>query len=403
MSRYGEMTTLHMGTKTWVLLNSERVAFEIISKRGKITTERPEMPIASGLVSNQKRTVIRQTKDWQEGRRVMHQLLSGSNLKTYAGMQELESNELLLAYLRHPKQWSSHHFRYATAVLYRVVMGHPLTKSKAELNDYQQVTMEFIQSINRSVIDFFPQLAKLPHILQPWRQYWSNMGAFHRQVFQSWWEPVKTAVDAGTAPPSFVRDVLLHPSTNYTGDNEEALYLATSIMAAGGDNTRMTLNTFIMALISHPAAQHRARAEVDRVCGAAPASRRLPRVADMAAMPYLSACVKEVLRWRPTVPVIPQHTLTEPLEFDGYRFPAGTDFLINALAIARGCERADEFVPERWIDGQGAEGNAIADFWGFGGGRRVCVGYKVAQQALFIAFARLVACFDVAPVGSSLS
>lgn len=391
------MATLHMGTKTWVLLNSDRVAFEIISKRGKITTERPEMPIAGGLVSNNKRTVIRQTKDWQEGRRVMHQLLSGSNLKTYAKMQELESNELLLAYLKHPKQWSSHHFRYATAVLYRVVLGFPLEKSKVELDEYQQVTTEFIQSLNRSIIDFFPQVARLPKIMQPWRKYWSDMGAFHRRVFESWWDPVKAAVDAATAPASFVRDVLLHPSTRYTGDNEEALYLATSVMAAGGDNTRMTLNTLVMALISYPAVLQRARAEIDSVCGYA---KRLPIIDDMPSMSYVSATVKEVLRWRPTVPAIPQHTLTEDLEFEGYHFPAGTDFVINALAIAQNFDRADEFLPERWIDG--TEGNAIAGFWGFGGGRRVCVGYKVAQQALFIAYARLVACFDVVPVRSDL-
>jgi hypothetical protein len=72
MSGYGEMTILHMGAKTWVLLNSDRVAHETISKRGKITAERPEMPIAGCLVSNNKRAVIRQTKEWQEGRRVTH-------------------------------------------------------------------------------------------------------------------------------------------------------------------------------------------------------------------------------------------------------------------------------------------------------------------------------------------
>jgi hypothetical protein len=71
LGEYGEMTTLHMGSRTWVLLNSDRVVSDIILKQGKITTERPYMPIASGLVSNDKRTVIRQTAYWLEGRRVM--------------------------------------------------------------------------------------------------------------------------------------------------------------------------------------------------------------------------------------------------------------------------------------------------------------------------------------------
>ena len=32
---YGEMVTLRMGSKTWVVLNSDRVVSEIIAKRGE--------------------------------------------------------------------------------------------------------------------------------------------------------------------------------------------------------------------------------------------------------------------------------------------------------------------------------------------------------------------------------
>lgn len=54
------MTTLHLGPKTWVLLNSGRAISEIIAKRGAIMSEQP-FPIASGLVSRGKRTVLCQT------------------------------------------------------------------------------------------------------------------------------------------------------------------------------------------------------------------------------------------------------------------------------------------------------------------------------------------------------
>ncbi|KAJ8130295.1 hypothetical protein O1611_g3339 [Lasiodiplodia mahajangana] len=393
---YGEMTTLHMGSKTWIVLNSDRVVSELIAKRGKITNERPYMPVASDLVSNGKRSVIRQEEEWKEGRRVMHQLLSGSNLKVYAGMQELESIDLLRLYLGEPELWFAHNFRYSTSVLYRVVMGFPLSKTKAQLDDYQRVTIEFVTSINRSFVDFFPSFHKLPRFLQPWRQYWVNMGSFHRRVIQEWWGPVKAAINNGSAPPSFVRDVLLHPDIKYTGDDEEAMYLAASVMAAGGDNTRMTINTFVMAMISRPEAQRRAQEEVDRVCTDGK-SLRLPQMADLSKMPYIEAMVKEALRWRPTVPIVPPHQLTEDLEFDGYYIPAGTSFMINSVALSNEFDDPDEFRPERWIDGSGAK--AIPNFWGFGGGRRICVGWKVAQQALFLAFSRLLYCFDLSPNG----
>ncbi|KAL2055040.1 hypothetical protein ABVK25_004862 [Lepraria finkii] len=54
-------------------------------------------------------------------------------------------------------------------------------------------------------------------------------------------------------------------------------------------------------------------------------------------------------------------------------------------------------MPERWLDGN--ESNIGAGLWIFGGGRRICVGYKLAQTQLFIAFSRRAYCFDYAATG----
>ncbi|KAI7554428.1 hypothetical protein KC331_g554 [Hortaea werneckii] len=222
------------------------------------------------------------------------------------------------------------------------------------------------------------------------------MGSFHRRVFQDWWAPIKSAIANDVAPPSFVRDVLLHPEVKFAGDDEEAMYLATSVMAAGGDNTRMTINVFVMAMATRPEAQARARQDIDRVCTQVD-SLRLPRISDMAEMPYVAAMIKEVLRWRPTVPIVPPHQSTEDLQFEGKVIPAGTSFLINSVGLSNEFDDADDFKPERWIEGP--KNDKIPNFWGFGGGRRICVGWKVAEQALFIAFARLLYCFEFSPSG----
>ncbi|KAI0868779.1 cytochrome P450 2C31 [Hypoxylon argillaceum] len=395
---YGEMVTLHMGSQTWVVLNSDRVVSELIAKRGRITNERPHMPVASGLVSNGKRSVIRREREWREGRRVMHHLLSGSNLKVYAEMQEIESVNMLRRYFREPNLWFAHKYRYSISLLYRIVMGYPRDKTKSQLDDYQKVTVEFVTAINRSYVDFFPLVSKLPFFLQPWRRFWAQMGAFHYNVFQEWWKPVQAAVrnNTSSAPSSFVRDVLLHPDMRFAGDDEEAMYLAMSVIAAGGDNTRMTMNTFVMAMATRPGVQKQARTEADRVCTHG-TSLRLPRMSDLPDMPYIASMIKEVLRWRPTVPIIPPHQLTEDLSFDGQFIPAGTSFLINSIALSSEFDEPNEFRPERWMDG--SEGPKTANFWAFGGGRRTCVGWKVAEQALYIAFARLLYCFELTPNG----
>lgn len=174
------------------------------------------------------------------------------------------------------------------------------------------------------------------------------------------------------------------------------MYLAMSVVSAGSDSTRMTLNVFVMAALCYPEALGRARKEIDRVCG--DNAERLPDLHDLGRMSYVCALIIEVLRWRPVVPLVPQHQLTRDLRFEGYHFPAGTEFVINSIPVCNNFEASEQFMPERWLDGQ--EGNITNGLWQFGGGRRICVGYKLAQTQLLVAFARLAYCFDYSAVSS---
>ena len=156
----------------------------------------------------------------------------------------------------------------------------------------------------------------------------------------------------------------------------------------------MPLNTLTMAALCHPDAMTKARKEADAICG--DKAGRLPGIGDRPKMPYMCALVKEVLRWRSVVPLIPQHQLTQDLEFEGYHFPAGIEFLINSFSVAHDVGGLNAFWPERWMDGN--EASITQGLWVFGGGRRVCVGYKLAQTQLFVGFARLLYCFNYASV-----
>ena len=114
----------------------------------------------------------------------------------------------------------------------------------------------------------------------------------------------------------------------------------------------MAINDFVMAALCYPDIMQKARDEVGKVCSHA---ERLPCFGDMAELPYVCALVKEVLRWRPTVPLIPQHQLTEDLDFEGFLFPTETEFVINGVAVGEDCEHPEIFEPQRWLDGN--EGN----------------------------------------------
>ncbi|KAK2812640.1 hypothetical protein FQN50_001286 [Emmonsiellopsis sp. PD_5] len=397
LAQYGEMTTLHLGSKTWILLNSKRVVSEIIAKRGSLTNGRSPMPIASGIISRHARSLILPPDGWTERRRVMHSLLSGSALRQYGGWQELESTQMLAEYLYQPGRWFRHHYRYANSVVHRIALGERLTKSSKELEDLQDVVTMFVGSIGKSVIDWFPDLDRLPRWMQIWRKHWEKLGDWNYDVYRSWWVPVREQIDAGTAPPSFVRDVLLHDDTKYTGNDQDAMYVAMQLIEAGSDTTREALNIFAMSALTYPEKLQKAREEVDRVCASDDGTLRLPVLSDMEQMPYICALIKELLRWRPIFVFTPDHCLTADMEFEGYSFPAGTGFVINEVPVGNECEDPESFIPERWLDGH--EADISHGLWQFGGGRRICVGYRLAQRGLFINIARLAMCFDYAAAG----
>ncbi|KAI3317896.1 cytochrome P450 [Xylariaceae sp. AK1471] len=399
-ARYGEMTTLSMGSRTWVLLNSERVLNEIIAKRAGITHERPYFPVASGLVSRDHRFFLHKTDQWREARRLLHQLMTGERSKNHGDLVEEASLGLLQAYLDKPNAWYAHHYRYALTIMYKIVTDTALQASRAELEELQRVSSTFLTSINSSCVDFFPALGLIPECLQFWRPHWENMGRFHYGVFKHWWSRMKATC---TPESSFLHQTLLG---DFTGTDDQAMYLGLFILSAGSDNPRMTINAFIMACLAWPEAIQRMRRELDGLCGVD--AHRLPGLDDLTMAPYTCAVVKEVLRWRPTVPLTPQRVLVEDLDFEGFQFAAGTEFLVNTISVTdQGFEDAASFKPERWLDDGDGRRDAKTvgiqqNLWqfAFNAGRRSCVGYKLAQKELFVVFSRLAYCFDFSPSGA---
>lgn len=165
--------------------------------------------------------------------------------------------------------------------------------------------------------------------------------------------------------------------------------------SAGAETTSTTLEWCALAMIAFPEVQCRAQAELDAVVG----RDRLPTFADSPHLPYLRAVIKEVLRWRPALPLGVPHAATEEDWYEGMYIPKGTICIVNAWHCnhdpAVFGEDAYEFRPERHLDEHGelssgpAETNQ-AGHVAFGFGRRVCVGKDLAQDSLFISIARIL-------------
>ena len=85
-----------------------------------------------------------------------------------------------------------------------------------------------------------------------------------------------------------------------------------------------TLLTLFFAMASYPQVLERAHRELDAVVG----SSRLPDFDDAPALPYITAIMKECLRWRIVLPLGLMRRTTEDDEYRGYYIPKGT-FIIQ--------------------------------------------------------------------------
>jgi cytochrome P450 len=127
---------------------------------------------------------------------------------------------------------------------------------------------------------------------------------------------------------------------------------------------------------------------------------RLPSFEDEGKIPYVEALVMEALRWRPVTPLaVPHYTRSADI-YKGYYIPANTIILGNSWAIlhdpATYGEDADQFRPERFLNADGMLNHEVPyPDAGFGFGRRACPGKPLAQSALWLYVASLLACFDI--------
>lgn len=104
-----------------------------------------------------------------------------------------------------------------------------------------------------------------------------------------------------------------------SNDEEAIVWTAASLYGAAADTTVITLSVFTLAMVMFPHVQHKAEEEIDRVVG----TDRLPNFDDRDRLPYVSAIVKETLRWWPIVPMGFPHAVDGDIEYNDLHIPKG--------------------------------------------------------------------------------
>ena len=171
---------------------------------------------------------------------------------------------------------------------------------------------------------------------------------------------------------------------------EELVVTIFDLFAAGSETTSTTLRWAIIFLILNPETQRKCHRELDKI------DSRIPGLTDMSLLPYCEAVILEVLRVGCTAPGTLPHKSHQNLELGGYTFPSQTLFIGNFMSTHFDPEywsEPQQFMPERFLDGDGKIIKELPNFFPFSLGKRVCLGESLAKMELFIFFTSILKSF----------
>ncbi|KAJ2991533.1 hypothetical protein NUW58_g2480 [Xylaria curta] len=407
---------LQLGTSTHaVVISSWKAARDLLDRRGAIYSSRPSFLAAEIVMpapGNYHLALLQYDSKWRKERKTAAEFLKESEIEKRSAISEAESSQLMYELLVEPERFQQHVLRYYGAILISSLYG---MRAK-EFADNSVVKRFFDGQDDWAAItapgfippfDIFPFLRYVPEFLTPWRgwkQKVQSVGQNQHALYRELVAGVRKRTAQGRSRECFILDLLCRQEKDGYSDIDIE-YIAGVLMEGGSDTTANTFETFLLAMAAYPSIMKTAQAEVDRFFG----SGKMPTKTKEAELPYLAACLLEVLRWRPSLASGIPHATTQDDIYEGHFIPANTAIIMNIWGINHDpevFEKPEVFDPTRFLrhpsgsktSADGGSGPLGRPVWTFGAGRRVCVGQEMARGMLLLTAAKLVWCFDIEAV-----
>ncbi|KAH8900452.1 putative cytochrome P450 [Thozetella sp. PMI_491] len=385
--QYGPIFRLLAGRDTIIVLGSYETAHELLDKRSTNFSSRPYMPMAGELLCHGMHTLLR---PWDAQcklhKRMAAPLLSTAASRRYIPLQELESLHMLRE-LHNSNDFVPALHRYAASVMFSLVYGFRIeTLNDPAMLAAHEIQKNFTTSMKQGywAVDAIPALRHLPEWMAPFKQKARRWYEFESR------RHLENLHQARNRPAwNWTKELLASKEANEVPELEIA-YDAGILVDAGLDTTGQTLEMFVMIAINHPEKVALAQTELDRIVG----RDRLPTFNDSSSLPYVSAFIEEVLRWRPLVVAGVPHSNLHEDTYMGYRIPKGSVVIATSWSIHMDPSiygDPEAFRPERWLE----KGDEPLPNVSFGYGRRICAGMTIARQSVFTVISRLLWSFDI--------
>ena len=410
--QYGDVFKIRVGWYDWVVINSPEAIREILEKQAVITSSKAPSPMGHDIVTGGNRMpTMPYGPHWRALRSIIRQITTVPMTTTFVPSQEFETKQLLFDLAtdnQNQRNFYQHMRRFAFSIIMTNTFGtrvqsldHPDVKNAVR----SQAILRRTSRPGAFLVDELPPLALLPKWLQPGSSEAKEAAKEVLDIKMELWRRLEKQVQLGKAPHCYAREIYDSKESWYgQGLTEEHLaWVSGGLVEAGFETTAATLNSLVLHLAANQRVQNEAQKELLRVVG----SNRLPTFADMSKLPYVRACVKEMLRMNPILAPGIRHYAEEDVVYKSHVIPKGTVLLANTAFLHYDPQRftkPNEFMPERYLDHNlySSEYAAMSDpfkrdHFTFSTGRRTCPGARLAENSLDIALAGIMWAFEIRP------
>ncbi|KAI0026890.1 cytochrome P450 [Vararia minispora EC-137] len=411
----GDIAYVNLAGQPTIVLSTQQVVADLLDRRAGNFSGRPRLIFSHELLAGGMTfTTEGHTPRWRRMRRAVNEAFRPSAVGRYHTIEADKAAQLALALADNPHDtvsggYSHHYASYAASVVLAITYDLPIlnTGKGGIIDTVERIARDLARASapGTHLVDLFPRMLDIPDRYATWKL---DAATWHRctsEFLGGLVGEVKERMEASGEARPCLAQTLVEEADRFGLSETEISWAAGVMYIAGSETQAITLEWFTLAMVGHLDVQRRAQAELDAVVGRA----RAPRVGDREQLPYVSVLVREVLRWRPPVPMGLPHKSEEDEWYRGFFIPKGTLCIINVPACHSDAEvygeDAAEFNPARHLDEKGRLKPAPADtkdegHISYGSGRRICVGRHVANDALFAAVATILWAFNLRAEGA---
>ncbi|KAI5233992.1 steroid 17-alpha-hydroxylase/17,20 lyase [Manis pentadactyla] len=407
--KYGPIYSFRVGSKTTVIVGHYQLAKEVLIKKGKEFSGRPQVMTLDLLSDNMKGIAFADHgASWQLHRKLVQAtfaLFRDGNRK----LEDLINQEatLLCDFLAtqngQPIDLSGPVFAAVANIICLICFNSSYKYGDPVLKTMQSYNCGILDSLsNDNVVDIFPSLKIFPNkSLEKLKSCVKTRNELLCKILGKCKEKFSSNSITNMV------DILIQAQMNSNGKNtgpdqdsailsdKHVLITVADIFGAGVETTTSVVKWVVAFLLHYPQMKKKIQDEIDQNVGFS----RIPTISDRNHLLLLEATIREVLRMRPVAPTLIPHKAVVDTSIGEFAIDKGTNVIVNLWALhnsEKEWHQPDQFMPERFLDPMGSQLiSPTFSYLPFGAGPRSCIGEILARQEIFLFMAWLLQRFNL--------